>query len=65
MSKSTDEVEYQSMVDSLLYIAMGTRPDIAQAVGAVSKSCSNPTEAHRTAVKRIFHYLNESSIEVL
>ena len=34
----------------------GTRPDIAQAVGAVSKFCSNPTEAHKTAVKRIFRY---------
>ena len=29
---------------------MGTHPDIAQAVKAVSKFCSNPTEAHKTAV---------------
>ena len=60
VSKSTDQVEYQSMVGSLLYIAMGTHPDIAQAVGAVSKFCSNPTEAHKTAVKRIFHYLKKT-----
>lgn len=60
VSKSTDQVEYQSMVGSLLYIAMGTRPDIAQAVGAVSKFCSNPTEAHKTAVKRIFRYLKKT-----
>ena len=60
MSKSTDQVEYQSMVGSLLYIAMGTRPDIAQVVGAVSKFCSNPTEAHKTAVKRIFRYLKKT-----
>ena len=39
MSKPADQVEYQSMVGSLIYVAMGTRTDIAQAVGAVSKFC--------------------------
>ena len=60
MSKPIDQVEYQSMIGSLIYIAMGTRPDIAQAVGAVSKFCCNPTEAHKTAVKRIFRYLKKT-----
>ena len=60
VSKSTDQVNYQSMVGSLLYIAMGTRPDIAHTVGAVSKFCSNPTEAHKTAVKRVFRYLKKT-----
>ena len=45
------------MVGSLLYAAIATRPDIAQAVGAVSKCNSCPTESHLTAIKRIFHYL--------
>ena len=49
--------QYQSMVGSLLYAAMATRPDIAQAVGVVSKFSAKPTEAHLTAVKRIFRYL--------
>lgn len=49
---------YQSMVGSLLYCAMATRPDIAQAVGAVSKFCAQPTEAHLTAVKRVLRYLS-------
>ena len=48
-----DPVYYQSMVGSLLYAAIATRPDIAQAVGAVSKFNSCPTETHLTAVKRI------------
>ena len=60
VSKPTDQVEYQSMVGSLLYIAMCTRPDIVQAVGAVTKFCSNPTETHKTAVKRIFRYLKRT-----
>ena len=57
VSKLVDPTLYQSMVGSLLYVAVATRPDISQAVGAVSKYCSNPNEAHLTAVKRIFRYL--------
>jgi len=49
---------YQLMVGSLLYAATATQPDIAQAVGAVSKFCAQPTEAHHTAVKRVLHYLS-------
>ena len=44
------------MVGSLLYTSVATRLDIAQAVGAASKFNSCPTEAHLTAVKRIFRY---------
>ena len=57
VSKPVNPVNYQSMVGSLLYAAITTRPDIAQAVGAVSKFNSCPTEAHLTAVKQIFRYL--------
>ena len=52
-----DPVLYQSIVGSLLYAAIGTRPDIAQAVGVISKYCSRPTEAHLTAAKRVMRYL--------
>ncbi len=52
-----DPVLYQSMVGSLLYAAIATRPDIAQAVGVVSKFNANPSHAHLTAVKRILRYL--------
>ena len=57
VSKPVDQALYQSMVGSLLYASVATRPDIAQAVGEVSKYNSNPTEAHLTAVKRIMRYL--------
>lgn len=53
ISKAVDPVWYKFMVGSLLYASIATRPDIAQAVGAVSKFNSNPSEAHLTAVKRI------------
>lgn len=57
VSKPVHQYTYQSMVGSLLYAAMATRPDIAQAVSAVSKFNANPDAAHLTAVKRIFRYL--------
>ena len=48
---------YQSAVGSLMYAMLGTRPDIAYAVSVVSRYASNPTEAHKKMVKRIFRYL--------
>ena len=56
-SKPIDPVPYQSMVGSLTYAAIATRPDIAQAVGTLAKFNSFPNEAHLTAVKRVFRYL--------
>ncbi len=46
---------------SLLYAAIATRPDIAYAVGVVSKFNSKPTQTHLTAVKRILRYLKGTS----
>ena len=45
VSKEVDSSEYQSLVGSLLYAAIAMRPDIAHAVGAVSKFCSNPSKS--------------------
>ena len=59
-SKNIDSVLYQSMIGSLLYAANSTRPDIAHAVGVVSRFASNPSQAHLTAVKRIMHYLKKT-----
>ena len=57
VSRPVDKITYQSIVGSLLYAAITTRPDIAQAVGVVSKFCANPTQSHLTAAKRILRYL--------
>ena len=56
-SKSVDPILYQSMVGSLLHAARATRPDIAHTVSIVSKFNAKPSQAHLTAVKRIFRYL--------
>ncbi len=64
-SKLVDPVRCQSMAGSLLYAAIGTRPDIAHAVGVVSKFCASPTEAHLTSVKRIVRYLKGTINKIL
>ena len=55
------KVPYQSAVGSLMYAMLCTRPDIAYAVGVVSRFMSNPGEAHWSAVKWIFRYLRGTS----
>ena len=39
-------VPYASMVGSLMYAMICTRPDIAQAVGAVSRFMADPGKEH-------------------
>ena len=53
-SKLVDGSLYRAMVGSLLYISIATRPDIANAVGVVSRFNSKPNQTHLTAVKRIY-----------
>jgi len=50
-------VPYHEAVGSLMYVAMGTRPDIAFATLTVAQFSDNPGWAHWKAVKRIFRYL--------
>lgn len=50
-------VPYRSAVGSLLYAAIGTRPDIAHAVNEVSKFIQDPGMIHWQAIKRILRYL--------
>ena len=60
-SVSTEHVKlYQSMVGSLMYAAIGTRPDIAHAVTILSRHCARPLEMHITAAKRVFRYLKKT-----
>lgn len=50
-------VPYASAVGSLMYAMVCTRPDIAHAVGLVSRFLSNPGREHWNAVKWIMRYL--------
>lgn len=48
---------YQSVVGSLMWPAIHTRPDIAYAVGVLSRYCSNPGPFHCKYLQRVMRYL--------
>lgn len=48
---------YRETVGSLMYLAVGTRPDISFAVGNVSRYMERPSAAHVNAMKRILKYV--------
>ncbi len=52
---------YQQLIRSLMYIACGTRPDIAYAVNTCAQFMSNPGPAHIHAAKHILRYLKGTS----
>ena len=67
-SPSTDKekedmrrVPYASAVGSFMYAMVCTRPDIAYAVGVVSRFLSNPGRQHWEAIKWIMRYLRGTS----
>ena len=53
----TKDYTYSALVGSLNYLAVCTRPDISQAVGALSKYMAAPTTAHWLAAKHVLRYL--------
>ena len=69
--KTPEEIEnmkrvpYASVVGSLMYAMLCTRPDICFAVGMVSRYQSNPGLAHWVMVKHIFKFLQGTKYYVL
>ena len=54
--KPVNAMEFKSMVGGLRYL-VHTRPDLAYAVGVVSRFMERPTTLHQNAVKRILRYV--------
>jgi hypothetical protein len=50
-------IPYAELVGALLYLSVMTRPDIAFAVGGLSRFMSSPTVEHWNAAKRVLRYL--------
>jgi hypothetical protein len=69
--KTQEEIEYMSRVPysstvgSLMYAMVCTRPDIAHAVGVVSRYMKNPGKEHWEAVKYILRYLRGTANHAL
>jgi hypothetical protein len=53
------KVPYSSVVGSLIYAMMCTRPDISFVVGMMSRYQANPEQSHWKTVKKILRYLKD------
>ncbi|KAJ6791386.1 Uncharacterized protein M6B38_244565 [Iris pallida] len=52
-----EQHRYSQMIGSLMYITNRIRPDIAFAIGRLSRYTSNPNQSYWTALDRVFRYL--------
>jgi len=59
--KEVENIPYREAVGSLMYLSIGTRPDITFAVNSVSQFLERPMKIHWNAVKRILKYLKETA----
>ena len=51
------DVPYRQAIGCLMYLMIGTRPDIGYAVGKLSQYCEKPTKSNWSSVKRVLRYL--------
>ncbi|KAB2635301.1 S2-RNase [Pyrus ussuriensis x Pyrus communis] len=58
--KSVAQLEYASVIGSLMYVMHCTRPDIAFAISKLSRYTSHPSTAHWKVINRIFGYLKRT-----
>jgi len=50
-------VPYASAIESLMYVMVYTKPDLASAFSIVSRFMSNPGKQHWKAIKWVLRYL--------
>lgn len=55
-----DAKTYQSLIGSLMYLGMSSRPDIAHSVSKLSQFNVNPHKEHLDAAKHLLRYLNNT-----
>ena len=55
--KEVEKLPYQNLIESLMYLAVSTRPDISHAVSALSQYNTNYGMQHWVAAKRVLRYL--------
>lgn len=61
MAEAQKRTYYQQMIGSLIYLMIGTQPDIAWAVSRLSQYMQNPTDQHIEAAKHVFWYLHHTT----
>ncbi|UYV85025.1 hypothetical protein LAZ67_X004328 [Cordylochernes scorpioides] len=57
---SNERLPYRELIGGLSYLSQRTRPDIAYAVGILSRYCDNYTRKHWEAGKRVLRYMKST-----
>ena len=52
------DVQYASEVGALMYLMLGSRPDLSFAIGQTCRYVKNPSDEHRAALEHIKRYVN-------
>ena len=52
-----NQQQYQSIIGSLMYLSVSSRPDITYSVSTLARFSSQPNNQHWTALKRVLRYL--------
>ncbi|CAM8948091.1 unnamed protein product [Rhodiola kirilowii] len=55
--EAVSQLEYSQVIGCLMYAMMSIRPDIAYAVGKLSRYTSKPSTQHWEAIRRVLKYL--------
>lgn len=56
-SKLSNNHQYRSLIGSLLYVAVNSRPDVAAAINILAQKTSNPSEMDYLELKHVLAYL--------
>jgi hypothetical protein len=56
---------YATLIGSLMYLALGTRPDIAYAINRLAQFTQELKPKHWTTIKRVFRYLKGTQKYIL
>ena len=59
---SSQHSSYRSIIE-ILYLSVGTRPDISYSVSALARHCHAPTKRHMSLVKRVLRYVARTDSE--
>jgi hypothetical protein len=59
------EVTYHSIVGSLMWLTLGTQPDLAYTTGVIGRYSANPKACHWAMAKRALRYLKATKDTVL
>jgi len=52
-----DQTLFRQILGSVMYLMLGTRPDLAAAISIISQFAAHPSSTHLQAAKRILRYL--------